>query len=83
MINKEFTFRFNKKTGWAEYVTNSGSISVEDTTEFLKIIFELSAKTLKRENKDQVAIMNQFFLFTSIAGGSAISKVFERNGGAE
>lgn len=83
MSNKEFTFRFNEETGIAEYVTNCGSISVNDTVELLQIIFELNAKALKSENKDQVAIMNQFFLFTSVAGGSAISKVFERKGGVE
>lgn len=80
---KEFTFRYNEETGIAEYVTDCGSINVNDTIEFLKIIFEVNAKALKSENKNEVAIMNQFFLFTSIAGGSAISKVFERNSGEE
>ena len=76
----KFTFRINEDTGIAEYVTNCGRINVNNIIDFLKVIFELTARTLKNDNKDQVAIMNQLFLFTSIAGGSAISKVFENNG---
>lgn len=77
---KEFTFRFNEDTGMAEYVTNCGTFYVNDTVEFLKIIFEITVRGLKKDKQDQITIMNTLFLFTSIAGGSAISKVFERNG---